>query len=89
MKTERMTVLVTPEQKTAILTRAQTLGLSAGEMVRRAVESYEPVKADEAALDALGQALQNAAKEARKAIADAQRELRATLSQLTRGRRSA
>jgi hypothetical protein len=88
MKTERMIVLVTPEQKAAILTRAQSLGLSAGEMVRRAVESYEPTRADEAALDALGMALQAAAKDARKALAAATRELGITLDQLGRKRRS-
>lgn len=88
MKTERMTVLVTPEQKAAILTRAQSLGLSAGEMVRRAVESYEPKKEDEAALNALGAALQAAAKDARKALAEARRELGVTLDQLGRNRRS-
>lgn len=88
MKTERMTVLLTRDQKAAILTRAQSLGLSTGEMVRRAVESYEPGKADEAALDALGTALQSAAKDARKALASARRELDVTLDQLARKRQS-
>ncbi len=40
MKTERMTVLVTPEQKRAITVKAAKLKLSAGEVIRRAVESY-------------------------------------------------
>ena len=60
MKTERMTILVTPEQKAAILARAERLGLSAGEMVRRAVESYDPAAGsdeDQAVLDALADEL--------------------------------
>ena len=92
MKTERMTVLVTPEQKAGILARAQRLGLSAGEMVRRAVESYNPAtpkrSQDEALLDALAEELLSAAGSARAALKDANDDIQATLRQLAKGRRS-
>lgn len=93
MKTERMTVLVTPEQKAAILARAASLGLSAGEMVRRAVESYEPSAAsaaeDEVVLNALADELFAAAKSARAALNEANREIQATLEQLAKSREAA
>ena len=89
MKTERMTILVTPKEKAAILARAQGLGLSAGEMVRRAVESYKAAEEDEIVLNALADELYTAAKEARKALGKATRELRSTLDQFARKRRVA
>jgi len=42
MKTERMVLLVTPEEKALIGERAALLGVSASEFVRRAVEIYDP-----------------------------------------------
>jgi len=93
MKTERMTVLVTPEQKSAILARADSLGLSVGEMVRRAVQSYEPSAAsaaeDEVVLNALADELFAAAKSARAALRKANHEVQATLKQLARSREDA
>ena len=93
MKTERITVLVTPEQKAAILARAQSLGLSAGEVVRRAVESYESsavdTKDDEAVLNALADELFVAAKSARAALNEANSEIQATLRELARRTKAA
>jgi hypothetical protein len=91
MKTERMAVLVTPEQKSAILARAESLGLSAGELVRRAVESYHPSSSrkageDEAVLNALADELLAAAKSARASLRDANKEIQWTLKQLARSR---
>jgi hypothetical protein len=92
VKTERMTVLVTPKQKAAILARAQSLGLSAGEVVRRAVESYEPTAPgaaeDEAVLNAVADELFAAAKSARAALNQANTELQSTLKQLARRRKA-
>jgi negative regulator of replication initiation len=42
MKTERMVLLVTPEEKALIAKRAAQLGVSASEFVRRAVEMFDP-----------------------------------------------
>jgi hypothetical protein len=89
MKTERMTILVTAEQKAAILARAQNLGLSAGEMMRRAVDAYDPAASmdeDETVLNALADELFAAARDARAALEEANRELEATLDQLAKRR---
>lgn len=74
MKSERMVILVTPEQKAAIASSAKALKLSAGEIVRRAVESYRP-DGDEALLGALAVELERSARETRKALRDTVRQL--------------
>jgi hypothetical protein len=90
VKTERMTILVTPEQKAAITARAQRLGLSTGEMLRRAVETYDASKSEnESVLNAIADEVFVAAKTARSALADANREVRATLKHLAGKRRTA
>lgn len=90
MKTARMTVLVTPEQKASIIARAESLGVSTGEMVRRAVELYEPSAGrageDEALLNALADELFAAARSARAALSEANREIQTTLKQLAKRR---
>ena len=78
MKTERMTVLVTPAQKQAIAAKAKKLNVSAGEVVRRAVESYRH-NDEELVLNALADELDRAVKEARHALKDALVETRRTL----------
>lgn len=78
MKTERMTILVTPAQKQAIATKARKLNLSAGEIIRRAVESYRH-NDEEIVLNALADELERAVKEARHALKDALGETRRTI----------
>lgn len=94
MKTARMTILLTPEQKATIHARAESLGVSTGEMVRRAVESYgraasESPSESEAVLNALADELFVAAKEARSALAAATRDVQATVKQLAKQREAA
>ena len=79
MKTERMTILVTPAQKTSITRKARALQLSAGEVVRRAVESYRGDGDEEAVLRAMAEDLYRAAREARAAMKAAREEVEATL----------
>lgn len=94
MKTARMTILLTPEQKVAIQARAERLGLSTGELLRRAVETYDTSAASEdaaeseAVLNALADELFAAAKAARAALAVANREVQATVKQLSKSRES-
>ena len=90
MKSERMTILVTPEQKAAITARAESLGLSTGEMLRRAAETYQDERKQEgeALLNALADELFAAAKSARTALSSANKEVRATLRQLQKRRLS-
>jgi hypothetical protein len=93
MKTERMTVLLTREQKAAILARASSLGMSTGEMVRRAVETYQPASSgaleDEVVLNALADELFTAAKSARAALVDANKNVQATVTALAVKRKRA
>jgi hypothetical protein len=85
LKTERLTVLVSPEEKATLHARAEALSISTGEMIRRAALAYRP--SDQAAeseivLEALADELIAAAKEARQALNSAEKELRATLRTL-------
>lgn len=78
MKTERMTILVTPAQKKAIATKARELNVSAGEVIRRAMEGYRH-NDEELVLNALADELDRAVKEARQALKDALGETQRTL----------
>ena len=94
MKSARMTILLTPEQKAAIHARARTLGISTGEMVRRAVESYgkaakQPPSESEAVLNALADELFAAAKQAKSALAAASRDVQTTVKLLAKSREAA
>ena len=78
MKTERMTILVTPAQKQAIAAQAKKLNVSAGEVIRRAVEGYRH-NDEEIVWNALADELDRAVKEASHALKDALAETRRTL----------
>jgi hypothetical protein len=56
MRSERVNLLVTPEEKAAIERRAAACNLSTSELVRRAVASYDP-EFDESELQALADEL--------------------------------
>ncbi len=86
MKTERMTILVTPAQKASITRAAKALQLSAGEIVRRAVESYRPGGDEEAVLNAMAEDLCRAAREARAVMKAAREEVDETLDYFARKR---
>ena len=88
MKTERLVILVTPEQKQAIMARAKSLNMSAGEIIRRSVEDYRPNE-EEAVLTALADELERSAKQTRKSLAAARSELRQTLDYLATRRKPA
>jgi phosphate uptake regulator len=45
----RLMVLMSPEERASLNTKARTLGVSAGEFVRRAVQAYELGTEEEAA----------------------------------------
>jgi isoaspartyl peptidase/L-asparaginase-like protein (Ntn-hydrolase superfamily) len=51
MKTERMTLLIAPDDKAAIAARAEALGMSVSELVRQAAMGFDPE--ERAYLDAL------------------------------------
>lgn len=88
MKTERITILLTPQQKEVIQAKAKRHKLSAGEVVRRAVEGYQ-TETDEAMLAALAEELERSVKEARVALKAALAETRETLDHLEKSRSAA
>lgn len=69
MKTDRMTLLVTPDEKAELAARANALGISASELVRRALDSYDP-DLDEAAVQELADELAQAAARMEKKLDD-------------------
>ena len=86
MKTERLVILVTPEQKRAIAHRAKSLDVSVAELLRRSAAGYAD-GADEATLTLLAGQMQRAVKESRAALRLALAEAETTLAQLGRSRR--
>lgn len=79
MKSERMTVLVTPEVKASIKRRAEALNIPASELVRRAVETYVP-KQDEKQLLLLAKELEEATKTTERKLDEALAAVNSTLS---------
>lgn len=86
MKTERLVILVTPEQKRAIANRAKSLDVSVAELVRRSAEGFGS-GVDEVTLAALASELQKAVKESRAALRAALAEAQATLAQIGKRRK--
>lgn len=68
--TERIPVLVTKAQKQRLTARAKAAGVSTGEFLRRAGESYSPSE-DEALLEGLLNQVVKSTRQAEKAIDDA------------------
>ena len=72
MKTDRLTLLIAPADKGAIAARADALGISVSELMRRGALSYDPDDADMLArLKVLVPELHAAAREMRADIAEA------------------
>jgi len=77
MKTQRLVILVTPEEKRAIARRAKALDVSVAELLRRSAQGFG-AGADEATLAALASELQKAVKESRAALRIALAEAQST-----------
>lgn len=75
--TERVAVLMSPEDKSAVETKALAIGISVGELLRRGAAAYDP-DADTAEISALLQALTASHRETLKALDEAERELAET-----------
>ena len=76
-----MTILVTPEEKAAITARASALNITAGELLRRSFESYDPDR-DDAALGLLATELSQAVNDTRARLSEALQELEHTRTAL-------
>jgi hypothetical protein len=74
MRTERVNLLVTPEEKAALEAKAAALNLSTSEMVRRAVASYDP-ELDESELQALADELSSVVAATEESLDTALRQL--------------
>jgi hypothetical protein len=75
--TERVVVLMAPEDKADIERKATAMGISVGELMRRGAAAYEP-DADIGQVTALLQALAVSHTETLQALDEAERELAET-----------
>jgi hypothetical protein len=83
MKTERMTFVMTPEDKAEITKRAFELEIPASELIRRAVDRYEPDDdVDEKVLLRIAEELEGSAKATERKLDDALAAVRQTVAQL-------
>lgn len=87
--TERVVVLMSPAEKAALDAKAARAGsVSAGELIRRAVEAYdEQAETDAAELRALLSALATTHDETLRRLDQTERKLDATLAYLASTRR--
>lgn len=74
MRSQRMTVLLTPEAKSMIEARARTLGITSSELARRAIEAFDPER-DEHALRLLAAELASVVDQTEAKIDGALKEL--------------
>ena len=80
---ERVTVLMTPSEKSALEAKAQEAGLSVGAFVRRSVAWFDPEQvSDLAQLAALASELERSNREASAALDRALASIDATRAQL-------
>lgn len=80
MKTERVTLLTTPEFKALLTKRAAQEGVSVGELIRRRFESGS--SADDVALAELTAELRRAVSGAKRSLAEGLTEARSVLAEL-------
>lgn len=79
-----MTILLTAEEKAAMVARAQRLGMTTSDMLRFAYQSLEPDNVE--LMQGLAREVEQAVADARKAVADAHQEVSATLKVTRRDR---
>lgn len=75
--TQRVVVLMPPEDKARLDDKARRAGTSIGELVRRSVEAYEP-ELEGAELEVLVRLLEESQARAMRSLDDAQKELAVT-----------
>ncbi len=67
--TERVPVLMTPDEKKKVVSKAKQAGVAIGEYIRRAIDGYRPSE-DEKALEAMINQMNKATKNAENSIDD-------------------
>lgn len=83
--TERVVILMTPQEKRHLETRARQAKASVGEFVRRSIDAFDPDDERLDDIDALLGALQRSNEEALAALAEAEREIKATREHFAHG----
>ncbi|MCB2055712.1 MAG: hypothetical protein KDE35_15905 [Geminicoccaceae bacterium] len=84
---ERVVVLMTPEEKAAVVERARSSGISVAGFIRQAVERFDPaVEAELAEIEPLIATLEESNEEAWRALNRAEAALDQALDQLARSR---
>ena len=86
MTTERLTILVTPQEKAAMTAKAAEMHVSTSEMLRLAFDAFEEPE-NQALLNALADELERAVKRMGESLDAASREVEETL-RVTRANRS-
>ena len=75
---ERIPVLVTPEQKAKIVAGARAANLPVGEFMRRAAQSFSPAEQDKSALNGLVAQVLQSTQRAEKSLDRVIREIKAS-----------
>lgn len=89
MKTERMTFVMTPEDKAKITERAAALHLPASELIRRAVARYRPEESeDEEVLLRVAEELEASVAATDRKLDETLAAVRKTLAQVRSSRRA-
>lgn len=88
MRSERLTILVTPDERAAIASRADRLGVSSSEVLRLAFGAYEEFP-DREELELLAGTLEETVKDLRASLAEARREAAVTLAEFRAGKQVA
>jgi hypothetical protein len=89
MLSERLTILVSPEEKAAIVARASELGLSAGETLRLAFRTFGRLSPDDAVLEAFAADVETTLAETEARIDAVLDSAERTLAELRAGREAA
>ena len=90
MRTERMTILLSPSSKATVAARAAAQGLSVGEYVRRKIEDEEDLSSEQQAeLEALVAEVNRAVPRMTESLDDMAETLRRTREKVQRSLRQA
>lgn len=84
MQTARVTVLMTPDRKAQLESRAADMGVSSGEFIRLAVDNFNPSETESAELAALIEELSEAVPRMRAALDRSVERLESTHAKVDR-----
>lgn len=88
MRSQRVTILLTEEEKAAMTAKAARLNVTTSELLRLAFDAFEEAE-DRALLDGMADELEQSVARARSSLKGARAELSATLRELKKTRRQA